>query len=137
MRTCPDCGHQLDQDAQFCPKCFARLETPGFWRRLFSWFQGSSKPRRPLVSIHKTISIKTTDKDGQKHEYHSLEEAPPELRAEIQQIESEAFKEAFRATSTEGFTTKIVTRKNLSIYKIKDESGTERVYHSLEELPPE
>lgn len=137
MTTCPDCGNQLEPDAQFCPKCFARVEPPGFWRRLLSWFSGSSNPRRPLVSVHKTLSIKTTDPDGQKHEYHSLEEVPPELRDEIKKIESEALKETFRTTSTEGLTTKMVSKKSLSIYKIKDEAGNERVYHSLEELPPE
>jgi len=137
MTTCPDCGNQLEPDAQFCPKCFARVEPPGLWRKLLAWFQGAGTTRRPLVSVHKTVSIKTTDPDGQKHEYHSLDEVPPELRDEIRKIESEALKETFRGASVEGSTIKMTSKKSLSIYKIKDQDGNERVYHSLEELPPD
>ena len=34
-------------------------------------------------------------------------------------------------------TSKIIRRKNVFVYKIIDESGVERTYHSLEEIPPE
>ncbi len=30
-----------------------------------------------------------------------------------------------------------IRRKNISVYKIVDESGVERIFHSLEEMPPE
>jgi hypothetical protein len=70
-----------------------------------------------------------TDKDGGKHEYHSLDEAPPELRGEIEKLESEALKE--------NIPSKVISRKSVSVYKIKDASGNERIYHSLDELPPE
>jgi hypothetical protein len=32
---------------------------------------------------------------------------------------------------------RVITQKNVSLYKVKDASGTERTYHSLEEMPPE
>jgi hypothetical protein len=137
MMNCPDCGERLEQDAQFCPKCFARVEPPGFWRRLFSLFTSRKKPRQPLIRIQKTISIKTTDKDGQQHEYHSLDQVPPEIRAEIEKAESQAFKDALKSTSSDGLTTTISTHKTISVFKVKDASGNERIYHSLEELPPE
>jgi len=33
------------------------------------------------------------DEDGQRHEYHSLDEVPQELREEIEKLEAEAMKE--------------------------------------------
>jgi hypothetical protein len=127
--NCPECGITLEPDAKFCPKCFARIEPPGLWRKFLSLFQSTGKPARRIVNIKKTVTIKTTDKDGAKHEYHSLDEAPPELRGEIEKLQSEALKESIPS--------KVISRKSVSVYKIKDASGIERVYHSLDELPPE
>ena len=135
--NCPECGNQVEKDAQFCPKCFARIEPPGFWKRFLSLFQSTGKPRRSIINIKKSVTIKTTGKDGQHHEYHSLEEVPPEFRAEIEKLSSEALKEGFSSSISDGLTTKILSKKTVSLYKIKDASGQERVYHSLEELPPE
>jgi len=135
--NCPGCGNQLEKDAQYCPKCFARIEPPGFWRRFLSLLQGANRPRRPIIKIKKTITIKTTDKDGQQHEFHSIADVPPELRAEIQKVQSEALKETFRFSSSDGLASEIITRKTVSVFKVKDASGNEHVYHSLEELPPE
>lgn len=141
---CPACGNVVTATDQFCPKCFARLEPPGRWRKFLSWFQPSPKPRRPLIAIKKTVDIRTTDEAGAKHEYHSLDELPTELREEIKKLEAEAFSETGPSTSVtetarEGNTTTSQTfiKKSVSVYKIKDASGNERVYHSLDELPPE
>jgi hypothetical protein len=84
--ACPACGNGVAVTDQFCPKCFARLEPPGLWRKFLSLFrvQVPGVSRRPLVTIKKTINIRTTDKDGVKHEYHSLDELPPEIRAAIE-----------------------------------------------------
>jgi hypothetical protein len=94
-----------------------------------------------VVTIRKTVTIKSVDEDGSTHEYHSLAEAPPEMQAAFREMESELSKEppkpaeiAAKAASSSG---PIITRKSISVYKIKDASGTERTYHSLEELPPE
>ena len=133
--NCPACGTALENDAQFCPKCFRPIEAPGFWQRLASLFK--PRPRRPLVSIKKTITIRSTDASGQKHEYHSLDDVPPELAQEIKKLENEALKDASCTTSGDGRTTQITGHKSISVFKIKDASGQERVYHSLEELPPE
>ncbi|HTL59305.1 MAG TPA: zinc ribbon domain-containing protein [Candidatus Limnocylindrales bacterium] len=135
--NCPDCGDPVEPGAQFCPKCYARIEPPSLWQRFLALFQGSARPRRPLVQIKKTITIKTTDKNGAQHEYHSLDEVPPELRAEIEKIQSDALQQTFSSSSTTGPITKIVTEKTVSVYRVKDAAGNERVYHSLEELPPE
>lgn len=134
---CPDCGNFLDKEAQFCPKCFAKIEPPSLWQKILRFFQSSDEPRKPFISIKKTVSIRTTDKDGQRHEYKSLDEVPAEIRNEIQKLESEAFKESLSASSSDGPTTKFITRKTTSLFKIKDAAGNERGYHSLEELPPE
>ena len=133
--NCPDCGTPVDRTAQFCPKCYARIEPPSLWQRFLSLFQRTA-PRRPLIQIKKTISIKTTDKDGRQHEYHSLDEVPRELRDEIEKIESDAVRKTFSSSSS-GPITKIVTEKTVSVFRVKDAAGNERVYHSLDELPPE
>jgi hypothetical protein len=146
--ACPACGTTVAVTDQFCPKCFARLEPTGLWRKFLPLFQtsnrASNKPRRPLITIKKTVEIRTTDKDGIKHEYHSLDEVPPEMRAEFEKLESAALGEmgassSAMETSPEGDATKsrIVSKKNVSVYKVRDASGNERIYHSLEELPPE
>jgi len=137
--NCPACGTPVEKDAPFCPKCYARIEPPTWWQRLLRLFKSPGQPRRPLITIKKTISIKTTDKDGQRHDYHSLEELPPELRAEVEKLHSEAMNEGLSASSSssDGLTTKIVSKKTYSVFKVKDASGNEKVYHSLDELPPE
>lgn len=142
--ACPACGNVVAVTDQFCPKCFARLEPPGLWRKILSLFQSSNAPRRPRIVIKKTVDIRTTDKEGVKHEYHSLDEVPPELREEFKKLEAEAFNEtgpstSITETSREGNTTTSHTfiQKNVSVYKLRDASGNERIYHSLDELPPE
>jgi hypothetical protein len=101
-----------------------------------------SKPGSNIVE--KSVTIKTVGEDGEQHEYSSMEEAPPEIRAEIETLEREAMQEKAKElsvteTSQRGnaITSKIMHRKDISVYKIVDESGVERVYHSLEEMPPE
>jgi len=92
------------------------------------------------VNIEKTVNIKTTDKDGQVHEYHSLEEAPPEIRAELERLEAEALKEkgeTIVSQTSAGATSKIISEKKVSLFKVIDASGQERTYHSLDEMPPE
>jgi len=129
--NCPACGNAVAETDQFCPKCYARLEPPGLWRKFLSWLAPSGKSSSVLkINVTKNVSIKTSDKDGQHHEYHSLEEAPPELRAEIEKLETEALKDP----PAPGVT---VTRKTFSTFKIQDASGNEKVYHSLDEMPPE
>ena len=137
--NCPGCGSPLEKGAQFCPKCYDRIEPPGLWRRFLSLFQTTGTPARRIMDIKKTVTIKTTDPDGQHHEYHSMAEAPPEVRAELEKLEAEALKRASDSVISEesdGIST-IISKKSLSVFKIKDASGNERVYHSLDELPPE
>jgi hypothetical protein len=138
--NCPGCGNEVGEDAQFCPKCYARIEPPGLWRRFLSLFQSTGTPARRIVTLKKTVTIKTADKDGRRHEYHSLEEAPPEVRAEMEKLEAEASKEigdTIVSETSDGMSSKIISKKSVSLFKIKDASGQERTYHSLDELPPE
>jgi hypothetical protein len=141
--NCPQCGIAVAVTDQFCSKCFARLEPPGLWRKFLSLFQfaGQSKPH--VLNIKKTVTIKTVGADGQPHEYHSLDEVPPAMRAEIEKLESEVMKEkgdsvSFTETSPMGnaITSGIIKTKSVSVFKIKDASGNEQIYHSLDELPP-
>lgn len=148
--ACPACGNIVAVTDQFCPKCFARLEPPGLWRKFLSWLRSQVKVQvpgirpRPQVTIKKTVDIQTTGKDGVKHEYHSLDEVPPEMRAEFEKLESAVLGEmgasaSVTETSSEGDVTKsrYISTKNISVYKVRDAGGNERIYHSFEELPPE
>ena len=56
------------------------------------------------------------------------------MRAEIEKLGSEVAKEALGdASSTGNFT----ARKKISVFRVREASGKDRVYHSLDELPPE
>jgi hypothetical protein len=134
---CRDCGTLVEKEAQFCPKCFARIEAPTLWQRLLDLFNSWNKPRKPLIAIKKTVSINTTDSKGEHHEYHSLDDVPPELRNEVEKLQSEALKAKLSSSSLDGLNTTITVRKTTTLFKVKDASGTERTYHSLDELPPE
>src|SRR3974390_1860323 len=90
IMNCPKCGNALQKDAQFCPKCSDRVEPPTLWQRFCALFQTGPKSPRLVVRVKKNITIRTTDKEGNQREFHSLEEAPPELRAEIEKLQSEA-----------------------------------------------
>ncbi len=41
------------------------------------------------------------------------------------------------SSTSDGLTTNIVSKKSYSVFKVKDALGNEKVYHSLDELPPE
>ena len=142
--NCPAFGNPVAVTDQFCSKCFARLDPPGFWRKFLSLFRVAGQPRPHVLNIKKTVAIKMVDEDGQPHEYHSRDEVPPGLRAKIEKLESEVMKEkgdsvSFTETSPTGnaITSGIIKKKSVSVFKIKDASGNEWIYHSLDELPPD
>lgn len=94
--------------------------------------------------VKKSVSIRTVGEDGQRHEYSSMEDVPPDVRAKIEALEREAMQErgdelSVTETSRTGNTirSKTLKEKKVSVYKIVDASGVERIYHSLEEMPPE
>ena len=112
------------------------------WAELGSLSEPRAKPGSAIVK--KSITIKTVGEDGEKHEYSSMEEVPPEIRAQVEALEKQAAQESGKElsvteTSVRGnaITSNIICRKDVSLYKIVDPSGVERVYHSLEEMPPE
>lgn len=94
--------------------------------------------------VQKSVKVKMVGEDGQEHEYSSMEEVPPEIRQKLETLEKEAMEEKGKewsvtetAQSGNAITSSVIRRKEISVYKIIDESGVERVYHSLEEMPPE
>jgi len=46
-------------------------------------------------------------------------------------------KESLSSASLDGLTSKLIRKESISVFKVKDASGNERTYHSLDELPPE
>jgi hypothetical protein len=94
--------------------------------------------------VRRSVTIKTVGEDGEQREYSSMEEVPPEIRSRIEALEKEAAQErckelSITETSQAGnaITSRIIRRKDVSVYKIIDDMGVERTYHSLEEMPPE
>src|SRR5207302_826963 len=127
-----------------------RWQTPWYRRDsegLNLWEEGASlslnKTKPVSTVVRKSVRIKTVDEGGQVHEYSSIEQAPPEMRSQIEAVEKAAqeFGKELAVTETSqtgnAITSSIIREKNISVYKIVDESGAERVYHSLEEMPPE
>lgn len=138
--NCPDCGNPIEKDATFCPKCYARIEPPSLLRRLTVLFQNLSKPRPSILSSQHTDKFITVDNDGNRHEYRSVAEMPLELRSQIEKFQ-EASKEQGSAVSGDMSTSDIdeakrILQKNFPVYKFRDASGQEHVFHSLDELPP-
>ena len=113
------------------------------WQSLASLFRNKRPPRAPIIRIEKAVAIKMTDEEGRQHEYHSLEEAPPEVRAEVERLKSGPWKETARWSSSDGRTTRMgntreaTSKRTVSTYKVRDGAGNERIYHSLDEMPPE
>ncbi len=106
-------------------------------RRFFSLFGGARRDRDPLLHVESDVIINTTDEEGRQREYHSLAEVPPDIREEIEKLKSQPWKEVSRSCSPDGLSRQVVRRKTLSEYRFVDEMGNERIYHSLEEMPPE
>jgi len=148
--VCPKCDNVVAVTDQFCSKCFERLERPSLWKRLGAWFQTAFKPGpHPLIIkpgshtlvLKKDVRLETTDRQNDRHIYHSLDEVPPKLRGAFETLESEA-KElnsdmASSPVLKEPLKQGFVVRKNIEVFKFKDASGKEQIYHSLDEMPPE
>lgn len=139
---CPDCGIEVERDAKFCPKCFARIEQPGLLCRIMDFFKTTSKPGVHVVRSEKTVNIVTVDKDGNRHEYHSMNEVPLAMRAQFEKLESEVLKDESGLFTLETLkelkgSPGIISKKSSATYKIKVGSGEEHIYHSLDEVPPE
>ncbi len=139
--NCPDCSSPVEKDAKFCPKCYARIEPPSLWQRLISPLQAPTKPGLHVLNTEKTVTITTLDREGNRHEYHSVDEVPLGMRSQIEKLESEVIKERVGLFSLEPPVQAedqpgIIIRKNFTAYKFKDAAGQEHVYHSLDELPP-
>jgi hypothetical protein len=100
--------------------------------------------RRDAGIVKKSVRITTVSADGERHEYSSLEDVPPEIRLQMEALEKEGIQgkgsesSVVECTQTgNAITLKTTRRESLSVYKIVDESGAERIYHSPEEMPPE
>ncbi len=82
------------------------------------------KSRTQTVSIKKIATVTTTkittNREGERHVYHSLDEMPPDQRAEVERLSSEA-----------------LSGKGGHSFRVRDASGQERTYNSLEKMPPE
>lgn len=142
--TCPECGNVVAVTDQFCSKCYARLEPPSLWQKLSSLFQFATRPGPRGVNLKKTVTFKTMGKAGERQVFHSLDEVPPELRTEFEKLQSEVMRGRGIASPPTGISQTgqaippvIIGEKTVSMYKLKDAAGNERVYHSLDELPPE
>src|SRR5579872_2125627 len=128
--NCPDCGMSLEEDAKFCPKCYAIVESPGLWRRVLNYFRSASKPGVHVLKSQRKVNITTVGKDGTRHEYHSIDEVPPAMRSQLEGMEMEMNAVEARLLSPENLASipkspGLVSRKSFVTYKVKDASGRE------------
>jgi uncharacterized protein YrzB (UPF0473 family) len=91
----------------------------------------------PGLRTTKVTLFKVKDAQGNERIYHSLDELLPEVRAEIEKLESEALNESPTSAPANAPASLTVVKKNVSLFKVRDAQGNERIYHSLDELPPE
>lgn len=94
--------------------------------------------------VKKSTTIRTTDADGKEHQYSSMEQVPPEIRSQLEALEKEVAQQKgneilITENTQQGntVTSKTIQQNNIYVYKVVDESGAERTYHSLDEMPPE
>jgi len=113
-------------------------------RERLSGAQEWSNLKSPTVTFEKSVTIKTIGPDGEEHEYHSMDEVPPELRSEIEALSKEAGSDKGATSSVtkvskadNTITSHTVRTRKANVYKIVDESGVERIYDSLDKMPPE
>ena len=137
--NCPECGNTVLKTDQFCSKCYARLEPPGLWRKLLSLFQPVVKSKAHILGNQTTVTRETADLDRTRHEYHSLDEVPPETNATTEKLEADMAKNeadlsAETVEESQG-ARRIISQKSFVVYQIKDATGQERIYHSLDEVP--
>jgi len=120
-----------------------RWQTP--WHksdRIQLRLQGDDWLKPGSNAVTNYVSIKTTGEDGEQREYSSLADLPPEIRAEIESLQKEPPQtRELSVTDTSPSRIRIALQttwqKDVSVYKIIDASGVERVYHSLDEMPPD
>ena len=130
-----------------------KWQTPWYKRTPINLAQGFNLPPDSLVvsdaSIYSNdsqdkVHIQITDEFGHVHNYSSIDEVPQEYRKAIDSIGEKATSEDGKDHSTteisqsgEAVITRTVEHRSSTQYKFMDESGVERVYHSLEEMSPE
>lgn len=85
------------------------------------------------VAGHITQTIHFCDASGREHTYHSLEELPPEIRA---QVESHVARAKPIAIPPDGFPEGLQMETSGS-FSFRDAQGRERTYDSPDEMPPE
>src|SRR6266576_2064286 len=89
---CSDCGHEVTAADRFCPKCCSVIRPPSLWQRFVAMFQRRNS--FTIVEAKKVATVLTTEivteRGGERHVYHSIEELPPEQRAEIERLKAEA-----------------------------------------------
>ena len=93
----------------------------GLIGKLFSKLLGGARTTQEHVHITRDTHVSVTDRDtGETVTYDSLDDAPPEVRRQLEELRHSP--DAFEHSQT---------------YTFEDETGVRRTYHSLDEMPPE
>jgi hypothetical protein len=146
--NCHDCGALFDDGLGYCPACSAPVRRPGFWQRFWAGLRGCLAPRCVIVCKRVSNIESIEAATGERHTYQSLEELPAEIRAQLDALPpaSEVKKLLDLASDNRPMSAEMIAeftratgQKPLERFTFvwKDPTGKERVYHSLEEMPPE
>ncbi len=119
--NCPKCGNPLEENEEFCRKCYEIVPHRSWWERLLLSLANRWRGAGGAPSANKMFTLKQTFKTSEKV-YHSLDEMPPELRAMVEKAKAEALQSGKSVDQT---------------FTYKDSSGITKTYHSLDEMPPE
>jgi hypothetical protein len=123
---CAKCKLHIPEGVARCPNCLSAVPRPSLLSRL-------TRELRAMLVTKRTTEIRTRIqvRDGQSGEmrtYSSLDDAPAEIRQQIQQAQDSGASTKITVNTSGRTTTKITVR---------DSSGVTRTYESIDQLPPD
>ena len=138
---CSTCGADMVEGQDCCPACSAPVAKPGFLRRmagaLFTWL---TDVRTSTVQVRRVERIEITDpRTGKQRVFHSLEDLPPEVRAQVEASRGQGHLIEERESITDAQGVKLEMTRTPSGVKFlyRDASGKEQTYLLPKDMPPE
>jgi hypothetical protein len=136
---CQQCGAKLKEGMDLCGVCYTLVRKPGFWQRLAAGIGKWFTPRESGVMMEQVVTAKRIEyadpATGEKRVVHSLEELPPELRAQLEALRNGD--PAAAGVVQSGQVTWKWTGAQTGPFNFHDAAGQTRTYQSIAEMPKE